>query len=124
MSDTEHDTREPAPEPEPTPAPHPEPKNKFDFSKYRTEDKSHQVGFKSKNGKSIEIKCNPNHRTRKSPYTKVQLKKMIGKSHKTDPNVVKRVHRLMRRGNDFDSAMKKYKRQGYKSRNKNANSPQ
>lgn len=118
------DTEAPEPEPEPVTAARPEPGNKFDFSKYKTEEKSHQVGFKSKSGKSIEIKCNPNHRTRKSPYTKVQLKRMIGESHKTDPNIVKRVHRLMRRGNDFDTAMKKYKKQGYKSRDRNANSPQ
>lgn len=119
MSDTEQAPTASAPV-EPT---HPEPRNTFDFEKYKGEKKSRDVGFKSKNG-TINIRCNPNHRSRKSPYTKTQLKKMIGDDHKTDPNIVKRVHRLMRRGNDFDTAVKKYRKQGYKTRSRNANSPQ
>ena len=102
--------------------PPPEPHNTFDFESYKDEKKSQDVGFKSKHG-PINIKCNPNHRKRKSPYTKTQLKRMI-EDHKNDPHIIKRVHRLMRRGNDFDTAVKKYKKQGYKTRRRNTNSPQ
>ena len=61
----------------------PEPKNTFDFEKYGAEKKDHDVGFTSKGGKTVSIKCNPNHRSRKSPYNKTQLKRMIP-DHKTD----------------------------------------
>ena len=95
----------------------------FDFGKYKAEEKSHGVAFKSKKGE-INIKCNPNHRRRKSPYSKTQLKKMIGDEHKTDPHIVKQVHRFMRRGHDYDTSLAKYRKQGYKSRSRNVTSPQ